>query len=139
MPLSGLEIYKLLPKTNCKACGFPTCLAFAMKLAQQGIELSACPHVSEQAKQALAASARPAMLPIAVGTGERAFTVGNETVHTAPVHRMGYQEQALPAELLHQCGPQTAPISACWRAGRLSSNVSRSIQDFSPLLSSSIP
>jgi acetyl-CoA decarbonylase/synthase complex subunit gamma len=80
MPLSGLEIYKLLPKTNCKACGFPTCLAFAMKLAQQGIELSACPHVSEQAKQALAASARPAMLPIAVGTGERAFTVGNETV-----------------------------------------------------------
>jgi acetyl-CoA decarbonylase/synthase complex subunit gamma len=34
MALSGLEIYKLLPKTNCKDCGFPTCLAFAMKLSQ---------------------------------------------------------------------------------------------------------
>lgn len=80
MALSGLQIYKLLPKTNCKDCGFPTCLAFAMKLAQQGAELSQCPHVSEEAKQALAASARPAMLPVTVGTGERAFTVGNETV-----------------------------------------------------------
>ena len=80
MPLSGLEIYKLLPKTNCKDCGYPTCLAFAMKLAQQGAELADCPHVSEEAKQALAASARPAMTPITVGTGDRAFTVGNEVV-----------------------------------------------------------
>ena len=80
MPLSGLDIYKLLPKTNCKDCGFPTCLAFAMKLAQQGAELSDCPHVSEEAKQSLAASARPAMLPVSVGSGDRAFTVGNETV-----------------------------------------------------------
>ena len=53
MALTGLQIYKLLPKTNCKDCGFPTCLAFSMKLAQQAIELSACPHVSEEAKQAL--------------------------------------------------------------------------------------
>ena len=33
MALSGLEIFKKLPKTNCKDCGFPTCLAFAMQLA----------------------------------------------------------------------------------------------------------
>ncbi|MGD8793043.1 MAG: (Fe-S)-binding protein, partial [Anaerolineae bacterium] len=33
MAMSGLQIYKLLPKTNCKDCGYPTCLAFAMKLA----------------------------------------------------------------------------------------------------------
>ena len=30
MALTGLQIYKQLPKTNCKDCGFPTCLAFAM-------------------------------------------------------------------------------------------------------------
>ncbi|NWG33990.1 MAG: hypothetical protein HXY42_06075, partial [Chloroflexi bacterium] len=27
MALSGIQIYKLLPQTNCKECGFPTCLA----------------------------------------------------------------------------------------------------------------
>ena len=80
MALSGLQIYKLLPKTNCKDCGFPTCLAFAMKLAQKGVELSACPHVSEEAKQALAESARPPIRLVTVGTGERAFSVGNEVV-----------------------------------------------------------
>ncbi|MBI4282620.1 MAG: acetyl-CoA decarbonylase/synthase complex subunit gamma [Chloroflexi bacterium] len=78
MPLSGLEIYKLLPKTNCKECGFPTCLAFAMRLAQQGVELSACKYVSEESKQALAASSRPPIQQVTVGTGKRAFTVGNE-------------------------------------------------------------
>ena len=40
MALSGLDIYKLLPKTNCKECGFPTCLAFAMKLAAKQTELT---------------------------------------------------------------------------------------------------
>ncbi|MBF8266636.1 MAG: Corrinoid iron-sulfur protein large subunit [Dehalococcoidia bacterium] len=80
MALSGIAIYKLLPKTNCKDCGFPTCLAFAMKLSQQGIKLSACPHVSEESKQALDASARPPIQLVTVGTGERAFSVGNEVV-----------------------------------------------------------
>ncbi|MEE8443071.1 MAG: acetyl-CoA decarbonylase/synthase complex subunit gamma [Dehalococcoidia bacterium] len=80
MALSGLAIYKLLPKTNCKDCGFPTCLAFAMKLSQKGIELSACPHVSEEAKGELEASARPPIQLVTVGTGDRAFSVGNEVV-----------------------------------------------------------
>ena len=59
MALSGLAIYKLLPKTNCKECGYPTCLAFAMKLAAKQAELSDCPHVSEDAKVALAKSSAP--------------------------------------------------------------------------------
>ena len=50
MALSGIQIYKLLPQTNCKECGFPTCLAFAMKLAAKQIELSGCPYVSEESK-----------------------------------------------------------------------------------------
>ncbi len=78
MALSGLQIYKLLPKTNCKKCGFPTCLAFAMKLAQKGVELSACPDVSEDAKKALSAAARPPIQLVTVGSGPKAFSVGNE-------------------------------------------------------------
>jgi len=55
MALTGLQIYKLLPKTNCRECGFPTCLAFAMQLAQKKVELSKCPYVSEEAKRVLEA------------------------------------------------------------------------------------
>lgn len=63
MALTGLQIYKLLPQTNCKECGFPTCLAFAMQLAAKQADLSACPTVSEEAKaQFEAASAPPIRL-----------------------------------------------------------------------------
>ncbi len=80
MGLSGLEIYKLLPKTNCKECGFPTCLAFAMKLSQKGVELSACPYVSDEAKEQLAASAAPPIRLVTVGSDAKKIAVGNETV-----------------------------------------------------------
>ena len=80
MGLSGLEIYKQLPKTNCKECGMPTCLAFAMKLAAKQAELSACPYVSEAAKQALDAASAPPIRLVAVGVGEKKVEVGNETV-----------------------------------------------------------
>ncbi|MHC5122856.1 MAG: (Fe-S)-binding protein [Planctomycetota bacterium] len=59
MALTGLDIFKLLPKTNCKKCGMPTCLAFAMQLAQKRAELDACPCVSEEAKNKLDAAAAP--------------------------------------------------------------------------------
>jgi acetyl-CoA decarbonylase/synthase complex subunit gamma len=80
MALSGLEIYKLLPKTNCKECGFPTCLAFAMKLAAKQAELVACPYVSEEAKAALAAAAAPPIRLITISSDGRKIEVGNETV-----------------------------------------------------------
>ncbi|MEW6567741.1 MAG: acetyl-CoA decarbonylase/synthase complex subunit gamma [Chloroflexota bacterium] len=80
MPLTGLEIYKLLPQTNCKECGFPTCLAFAMKLAAKQAELKSCPHISEEAKAKLeAASAPPIRLVTLAGEGTQ-IEVGNETV-----------------------------------------------------------
>ena len=78
MALTGLQIYKLLPQTNCKECGYPTCLAFAMKLAQKGAELDACPYVSDEARAALAAAAAPPIHLVDVGAGERRFEVGNE-------------------------------------------------------------
>lgn len=80
MALTGLEIYKYLPKTNCKKCGFPTCLAFAMKLAQKGVELAACPDLSEEAKAALDAAAQPPIRLVTIGAGDQKVAVGNETV-----------------------------------------------------------
>ena len=80
MALTGLKIYKLLPQTNCKECGFPTCLAFAMKLAQKGTELDKCPYVSDEAKAALDAASAPPIRLVGVGNGERRFEIGNETV-----------------------------------------------------------
>ncbi len=80
MALSGIQIYKFLPKTNCKDCSQPTCLAFAMKLAASQVELSACPHVSEEGKQALAAASKPPIRLVTIGDGEKKIEVGNETV-----------------------------------------------------------
>ena len=80
MALSGLEIFKLLPKTNCKECGVPTCMAFAMKLAQKKAELSECPYASEQAKAALGAASKPPIRLVKIGVGAKSLEIGNETV-----------------------------------------------------------
>jgi len=80
MPLTGIEIFKLLPKTNCGECGVPTCLAFAMQLATGKAELSACPYVSEEAKSKLAEEAAPPIRPVTIGVGDKALKVGGETV-----------------------------------------------------------
>ncbi len=80
MPLTGIEIYKLLPKTNCGDCGVPTCLAFAMNLASGKVELSACPHVSEESKEKLSEASAPPILPVTIGVGDRALKIGGETV-----------------------------------------------------------
>ncbi len=80
MALSGVEIFKLLPKTNCKKCGHPTCLAFAMKLAQRQASLDSCPDVSEEAKKILGEASAPPIRPIAFGAGDKAIKMGEETV-----------------------------------------------------------
>ena len=80
MGLTGIQIFKLLPKTNCRDCGVPTCLAFAMQLAAGKAELSKCPHVSEEAKAALAEASAPPIMPVEIGVGSDAFKCGGETV-----------------------------------------------------------
>jgi acetyl-CoA decarbonylase/synthase complex subunit gamma len=80
MALSGVEIFKLLPKTNCKKCGHPTCLAFAMKLAQRQASLESCPDVSEEAKKILGEASAPPVRPTTFGAGDKAVKMGEETV-----------------------------------------------------------
>ncbi len=80
MALTGVQIFKLLPKTNCKKCGFPTCLAFAMSLAQNKVELSKCPDVSEDAKKTLGEASAPPIRTFNLGVGDKAVKMGGETV-----------------------------------------------------------
>jgi len=80
MALTGIQIFKLLPKTNCKECGVPTCLAFAMNLASGKAELDSCPYVSDEAREKLAEASAPPIRPVAIGKGVRALTTGGETV-----------------------------------------------------------
>ena len=80
MALTGIQIFKLLPKTNCKECGVPTCLAFAMNLASGKAELDSCPYVSDEAREKLAEASAPPIRPVVLGAGVRKTTAGGETV-----------------------------------------------------------
>ncbi|NIQ39810.1 MAG: acetyl-CoA decarbonylase/synthase complex subunit gamma [Proteobacteria bacterium] len=80
MGLTGIQIFKLLPKTNCGECGVPTCLAFAMALAAGKAELASCPYVSDEAKAQLAEASAPPIRPLTVGSGDNALKIGGETV-----------------------------------------------------------
>ncbi|MDO8472830.1 MAG: acetyl-CoA decarbonylase/synthase complex subunit gamma, partial [Dehalococcoidia bacterium] len=80
MALSGIEIYKYLPKTNCKKCNFPTCLAFAMKVAARTVDISVCPDISAQSKAALESAGRPPIRLVKFGPETHKVEVGNETV-----------------------------------------------------------
>lgn len=55
MAMKPLEIFKLLDKSNCAACGFPTCLAFAQAVATGQNEASRCPTLSADAVDAITA------------------------------------------------------------------------------------
>ena len=80
MALKGLDIFKLTPKTNCKECGNPTCMAFAMKVAQGAVPVEKCPYMSEEALATLSEATAPPMKTIKVGTGDSEHTLGGETV-----------------------------------------------------------
>ena len=80
MALSGLDIYKLLPKTNCRKCGLATCLAFAMQLAKKTLTIEKCPFISAEAKKTLEEQALPAIKPLTLGANDAKFELGNETV-----------------------------------------------------------
>jgi len=80
MALKGLDIFKLTPKTNCKECGQPTCMAFSMKVAQGSVQIEQCPHMSEEALATLGEATAPPMKSIKIGVGEEEHTIGGETV-----------------------------------------------------------
>ncbi|MCX8022894.1 MAG: acetyl-CoA decarbonylase/synthase complex subunit gamma [Syntrophorhabdaceae bacterium] len=80
MALSGIQIFKLLPKTNCGECKFPTCLAFAMALAAAKAELDACPYISDEAREQLSDASAPPIRQLSIGSGDYEVKIGGETV-----------------------------------------------------------
>ena len=72
MPLTALDIYKILPKTNCGECGVPTCLAFAMQLATKKAAIDACPYATDDAKATLAGAAAPPIRLVSIGPASSA-------------------------------------------------------------------
>jgi acetyl-CoA decarbonylase/synthase, CODH/ACS complex subunit gamma len=83
MALKGTDIVKRLPdagKKNCRECGFPTCFAFAMKLASAGVTLDKCPYLPADLKTELADALAPPIKLVSIGTGSAALAIGNEEV-----------------------------------------------------------
>ncbi|MBR6522036.1 MAG: acetyl-CoA decarbonylase/synthase complex subunit gamma [Oscillospiraceae bacterium] len=80
MALKGIDIFKLTPKTNCKECGNPTCMAFSMKVASGAVEITKCPHLSDEVLAQVNESNAPPMKTIAVKAGDVEFKLGGETV-----------------------------------------------------------
>lgn len=81
MPISGSGIVKLLPgRKGCRECGFPTCFAFAMKLASGGVTVDKCPYLSEETKAKLTDLLAPPQKLVTIGTGENKLEIGNEEV-----------------------------------------------------------
>ncbi|MDW5562026.1 MAG: acetyl-CoA decarbonylase/synthase complex subunit gamma [Methanomassiliicoccus sp.] len=76
---TAIEIFKFLPKKNCGKCNFPTCLAFAMQLANSKAKLSDCPYVTEEGKAKLEASSAPPIRLVSIGAGESKIEIGDET------------------------------------------------------------
>ena len=76
MALSGIQIFKMLPKKNCKECGCPTCMAFSMKVAQGALKIEQCPHVSAEALEALSEATAPPMKTISRGESKDRLSAG---------------------------------------------------------------
>ena len=82
---SPLEVYALLDKSNCKDCGYDTCMAFATDILERKVKVQDCSHLMRDPKQTknrdkLIALITPPQRPVVIGTGDRAVTIGGEEV-----------------------------------------------------------
>lgn len=82
--LSPIDVYKLLPKTNCKECGEKNCMAFATKLVSRETSLENCPPLltkkHKKAYKQLMELLKPAIKEVVIGVGERAVKIGGKLV-----------------------------------------------------------
>jgi acetyl-CoA decarbonylase/synthase complex subunit gamma len=82
--LSPIDIYKLLPKTNCKECGQDNCMAFATKIVNREVELDSCKPLlkpeNAKAYAKLQDILKPAVKEVIVGVGDKAKKIGGKLV-----------------------------------------------------------
>ncbi|MDD1763660.1 MAG: acetyl-CoA decarbonylase/synthase complex subunit gamma, partial [Methanobacteriaceae archaeon] len=80
MQVTAMDIYKLLPKTNCEECGEASCMAFATKLSEKETQLDLCTELSPEAFTELDSLLAPAVREITIGTGAKTVTIGGDEV-----------------------------------------------------------
>ncbi|MCS7200176.1 MAG: acetyl-CoA decarbonylase/synthase complex subunit gamma [Caldimicrobium sp.] len=80
MGLTGIQILGKLPKKNCKECGYPTCMAFAMKVAAGQAEITACPYVDPKVVEEIAEATAPPIRTVKLGSGDYTYSLGGEVV-----------------------------------------------------------
>ena len=82
--LSPIDIYMLLPKSNCKECDLENCMAFATKLVNREIALEACKPILERqyekTYQRLWELLKPPVKEVVVGSGDNSISIGGELV-----------------------------------------------------------
>ncbi|HJW65945.1 MAG TPA: acetyl-CoA decarbonylase/synthase complex subunit gamma [Candidatus Bathyarchaeia archaeon] len=82
--LSPIDVYKLLPKTNCKECGVENCMAFATKIVNREITIDECKPLlkkeNEKAYKQLKDMLKPAVKEVVVGVGDQAVKLGGKLV-----------------------------------------------------------
>lgn len=82
--ISPIDVYKLLPKTNCKECGEENCMAFAAKLVNREVTLEGCPPLlqkkHEGAYKELWEMLKPAVKEVIIGTSDHAVKIGGKLV-----------------------------------------------------------
>ncbi len=118
MALSGLDIYKLLPRTNCKKCGFQTCLAFAMQLAKKAVALDKCPSVTQDVRAVLEEASQPAIRLVEIGVGDNKVSIGNETVLFR--HEEKFHHPTAIGFIIDDDGSESGMDEALEEIGRLS-------------------
>lgn len=114
--ISPIDVYKLLPKTNCGECNEANCMAFATRLVNGELVLSAClPLYTEKyarARQALEELMEPPVRAVTFGTGKNAVTIGGKyvlwrhefTYHNPTAVAIDVHDQMTPDELVQRVG-----------------------------------
>lgn len=83
--LSGLQVFKYLPaskkseNSNCKKCGFLTCMSFALKLAKGQTDINLCPYAPDELKDTILHTMKKAQNTVLLGQNHKT-TVGGEEV-----------------------------------------------------------
>lgn len=83
--LSGLQIFKYLPAAkkaaegNCKKCGFPTCMAFSLKLAKGEADIELCSYAPEELKEIFCQSMKKPQKEVLLGHKNQVL-IGGENV-----------------------------------------------------------
>jgi acetyl-CoA decarbonylase/synthase, CODH/ACS complex subunit gamma len=80
LQVTAMEIYRLLPKTNCAKCGEASCMAFATKLSDKETDLELCTQMAADELEKLENLLAPAVREITIGKGSKSMIMGGDEV-----------------------------------------------------------